>query len=408
MKPALPRYKLNWVGWGFVFVVFFAAEAMWARFMYGSWVTLYDSEFYISETRESSRWFLWGAIAWAAILGVRRFSTAHFVRDFQYLNALVRLPWDETKPLLKGSLFLGLNDLIVMVFLSFIGWRVSPSFWPAVPISYLWFFQIYHVAWSRIAANRMAMYGFFFAMGTALLFPLISPFFWISNGIMLLCCYWAQATMLRAFPWEDSVESGLQAVLSTGFNPHAYIEFPTNAFFHRDRFKKPKSPIDRCLISLLFGWFAYTGTIWSARIYEILERKDLLATQSGREDLNIGVFFAAGVVVLLAAVLKAMKFTQGQRPPLTLMGRLFTGRFIIPKYDVIWVGPMLSCIAYLLVFSAGMSLSSHSILILPTATTMAFLIRMFVGPTLEDWHYTGAHQLVPLGDQSSELDLDIG
>ena len=90
-----------------------------------------------------------------------------------------------------------------------------------------------------------------------------------------------------------------------------------------------------------------------------------------------------------------MSIAEAYYPPISIFGRIATGRLIIPGYDNVLIAPLAAFIA---------SLSVRYLLILGMPPPLAFAITTFLillpflmfGPSLWRWHLVGTHRIVPL------------
>jgi hypothetical protein len=83
------------------------------------------------------------------------------------------------------------------------------------------------------------------------------------------------------------------------------------------------------------------------------------------------------------------------RPPINLWGRLFTGRWLIPAYDLVFVGPLAVLVVGLLTPIVMRHLAAPEQTVL--AVSLAATIGVFrgLGPSWPRWLLTGKHRLVP-------------
>ena len=85
----------------------------------------------------------------------------------------------------------------------------------------------------------------------------------------------------------------------------------------------------------------------------------------------------------------------GYRPPISLLGRIATGRWIIPSYDRALVAPL----AGLLIVGAALprliSVSAQpSAFEMPILVTTVLLVVLLSGPTFRDWALTSECRIV--------------
>jgi hypothetical protein len=99
-------------------------------------------------------------------------------------------------------------------------------------------------------------------------------------------------------------------------------------------------------------------------------------------------------VLLLIIVRLAAYLNPGYRAPINIWGRLFTGRWIIPQHDVVFLAPLclpLSAIASLTLGRlCSLSLIHQCDLLVWTQLVLAISLP----PRLNRWRLTGAHRMV--------------
>lgn len=141
-------------------------------------------------------------------------------------------------------------------------------------------------------------------------------------------------------------------------------------------------------LSLLVGWWSFVILfVISSKI----QRRDLIEIAS-----------PAGAIGVMLVLIRLYRYLYSNRPPISLMGRLLTFRWIIPRFDVVFVGPLL-----ILGVEAGtFTLCSLEIIPflwgIPVMITLQFLIFFLFPPSLDEWRMTGAHRIVPPSMQQSK------
>jgi hypothetical protein len=112
---------------------------------------------------------------------------------------------------------------------------------------------------------------------------------------------------------------------------------------------------------------------------------------------------------------------RAHRWPISFWGRLRTLRWIIPRYDVIYVAPLLAELilvgtqlgaGYLFTTNGGMGNPANPMLdwlaigCSSCGVAATFLVLLVMGPVLERWALSGAHRIVfdktALGGESSQ------
>lgn len=103
---------------------------------------------------------------------------------------------------------------------------------------------------------------------------------------------------------------------------------------------------------------------------------------------------------LAAAGIRVGIYVAGHWPPLSLLGRLATGRFIIPGYDRVFAAPL---VALLLAIFGPQFFMQLGLATLP-ACTLSVLAQLLaltcLGPDLQTWRLTGQHRIAEFGNSS--------
>jgi hypothetical protein len=124
------------------------------------------------------------------------------------------------------------------------------------------------------------------------------------------------------------------------------------------------------VLSLLAGWWCF----W-------------LPGEPDARLLLLGLCSVMGIVVRLG------RYLDGYRPPISLLGRLGTGRLIIPSYDHVLLAPAVAAMAAIGIPLAFGAAGWNERLGLSLATTATLLASLGLGPTLAEWRLTGNHRL---------------
>jgi len=140
---------------------------------------------------------------------------------------------------------------------------------------------------------------------------------------------------------------------------------------------------ERVLVPLLVGWL----------VYAILSQ--CLTTRSDEMAASalIGAFTA------FLCFLRTFAYVGRYWSPISLVGRLLTGRWIIPGYDKVFVGPLATISVYLTLEVPVWLLGVPAVIVQPLVAAACLATWMNVGPTLCDWQLTGGHRISTLGFQ---------
>jgi hypothetical protein len=96
---------------------------------------------------------------------------------------------------------------------------------------------------------------------------------------------------------------------------------------------------------------------------------------------------------IIGVVVRLFRYLDGYMPPTSLLGRLGTGRLIIPGYDRVFVAPAVAAIAAFGIPLAFEAAGWNERLGLSVATTATLFANLGMGPTLAEWRLTGRRRL---------------
>jgi hypothetical protein len=129
---------------------------------------------------------------------------------------------------------------------------------------------------------------------------------------------------------------------------------------------------------MLVGWWAFAGTS--------LVDPDLVHRHA------LTIFY---LLLFAPPLLRSMIYCSGNRPPISLAGRMATMRWIIPTYDRVLAAPLLGAGVTLALFGCSLVDSRHDRWLLPLGAAAVLLISLGLGPSLRSWRLTGGHRIVP-------------
>jgi hypothetical protein len=86
-------------------------------------------------------------------------------------------------------------------------------------------------------------------------------------------------------------------------------------------------------------------------------------------------------------------YTIGYAPPISLLGRLATGRLVIPGYDVVFAAPLAVAMVAWLLPEAAVGIAVPSLIAIPVTAAIAVWLSLALPPRRAVWHYTGQHRI---------------
>lgn len=300
--------------------------------------------------------------AWA-VQTAWRIIRRHPILQASYRRWLQTTPWHARLPLPLGPVWPSVADLVDMVALSTMAWIYLPL-GPLLPL------EVLAVSYTILAT--LALFRTGSAVAVALLIGEAAmirvhqdPILFSATGALLLAIANVGVVLsLRRFPWgirDDAwpkFKVGTLERLGPG-DPGGVVSVRT-----------------AILLAGLLGWWAYC----------ILAVCDLSRT----DRANCLLF--TQIIGALAGVIRGLAY--GGAPPISMWGRLRTGRLILPRYDLVFLGPAATAAVAILLptvlINAGVSFAA-AIGLTATATTLSLLKAP---PTYRHWALTGQYRMV--------------
>jgi hypothetical protein len=319
--------------------------------------------------------------------GISRIVRFHPALNEQYRKWLETTPWTADRPLPGGPIMLRPQDLIVMAALMGLA-RDSTPLVLTVPVGFL----IGYLTTLAFAARYCGdwLFAYLIGMGLGAILLMVQS--------IEVCCLVAVSfcpialvaiqRSLRLYPWDNDLMN------SKAMQRQSNLEDR-----YRDRlgwphdFLSPKAPKlmlpyhDGIGLSLLAGWYAFVIEFHGGMII-------------------VCTYFSMG---MLGAVLnRIVIYMKAHRWPIGLSGRFSTGRWIIPRYDVIYIAPVLAAIiipasqwgAVAMVIWKFGRLQPFQQFYWPAAIcsslgiATASLLLLVMGPALERWRLAAPHRIV--------------
>lgn len=320
----------------------------------------------------------------AACLSFGAFRAVAFHPFFQprYRNWLKAVPWTGAKPLPLGPVHFVWQDVVILAALGVLGW-LQRGFHP------LWVVSWVMAGWLPLVGLTLRPsgawgfnYAVWFGLGLMLWLARQPVAYAAAAVVTYLAAWFGLRHSLARFPWEGVADdSPVNHLLTrrdqTPIILGAWFGWP---FDHLG----PKFPpywkislADAALTGLLMGWWLYA-------IGSQIPPGERATTLSGLHSL--GLFgLTVGRVVL---------YCGGYWPPMSLLGRLRLGRWIIPGYDKVFLAPLgvlaVALLAPELVTWSGLAAEYG----LPMTFALGVFLTLGAGPGLIAWRLTGNHRIV--------------
>jgi hypothetical protein len=290
-----------------------------------------------------------------------------------YAGWLRSTPWRPGRPMPLGPLVLSWEDALTVVALATLA---------AVDARLPWFTPVLPYLCGRAVvsgASALQAGRFWAATGVALVLP--TPLWaYRSDGVLMAALAALVAadavaifSALGAQPWEP-----VDPKLPPRRWPADAITWPTNAL---GPVPLPEPvPIVRSLcLALLAGWWA-----WS-----ILNAMTLLNVWGPEPaDAYTGLEVIAGFLALCRVGVYCLRC----HPPIGLLGRVATGRWVVPGYDRALVAPAVAMAAAVAVPRAVHAAGGSPAVALGAMLVPVVGVLLIGGPTLRNWRLTGHYR----------------
>jgi hypothetical protein len=317
----------------------------------------------------------------ALAYGVFRVSSLHPFYRPGYRAWLERTPWTSRQPLPLGPVALAWEDVFVLAVLLLLALTV-PGVDPWRVLSVYFMAYLGTLAVTFWPTGEPA-HGYLVAFGIGLVLRLYPHPAWMV--VAALAVYGIAVAglrrALRRFPWDLDWQrtSWARRLDETGANrPDQACGWPYDRLGPPRRSTRGLDRWNALLVSMLVGWwlFALAAALEPA-IWQMIVGGALLEGTWTLGLVRLGVY------------------TTGYTSPMNLWGRLFSGRWIIPGYDRVFVGPLCTVLvpaatAWVL-YSVGASMD----VALPVCCGLMLFAAIATPPSLRRWQLTGRHRIVP-------------
>lgn len=302
------------------------------------------------------------------VYGVLRAGMFHPALDVDYRRWLELTPWRPGRLMPAGPLLLVPQDLMVMAIFVALYHEVTPSLL-MLPVAFLSGYLVTMAAINRLIGEWALAYTAAFALAAA---PMLYPH-WEYILALEIACYvptaWAIRRGMRSFPWKlpDLLESRSFKTAAEAIKDRR-LGWPYDVLqFNPPELKVPRS--DGICLSFLAGW---------------LELSLLLSLN---DIQRIPLLVVVGKGLVFSPFFIVAYYLENHRSPNSFWGRLLTLRWIIPRFDRVWIIP---------VGAGALAATGHVFLPLywnALALTGFLLVVLVLGPHADRWRLTGEHRL---------------
>ena len=299
----------------------------------------------------------------------------------KYRLWLETTPWDSSKPLPMGPVHLVWQDVLI-VGLATLAWNLPEDRW-LIPLAFL----VPYCGLLTFANFRTGIDGAGFAslaLMASLLLVIEQSMAML--GLMLmtyLICHLGLRRSLQVFPWGESPRWKALTLETAGTDKKKTAFWPLVDDAELSSSHPGLSWQKAGGIATLVAWIAFCLS------HSLLAK----ATYSDQIGFRIALPMWLLAFGSFCCLLRLATYCAKHWTPISWVGRLLTGRWIIPGYDRALVAPLL---ALAVSYALPRLLIAWSVP-LPTVAFLSVLailsVTLGIGPTLSQWHLIGEHRL---------------
>ena len=358
--------------------LFFYAGAEVFLAMLGRWLDSDETRWIAMQPRNM-------VVIFAVVLfGAYRALAFHPLSGVDYGRWLYYTPWRHPRPLPFGPVQLTLQD-VLLVGLGVLACHGSLKGQWVVPQAFLLSYLTCLGGLFAVCGLRWWTYLLVLGLGGVVW---LSPWSDAAATAMAIALYPAARVALSAslagFPWPEAVVSSVARFSTSMKTKRKRPWYDKNELgWPFDLLQRPvevprRNWLHLAIETLLIGWVVHAFV--SLIPGEIEEPAGLVPLTY----LTLGL-----------CLQRLFKYCWHFRPPISLWGRLLTGRWIIPGYDQVLVGPLCVALAGLVLPFTLERLGVPTRVWLPVNAALLILAHRGIGPSWPRWLLTGNYRLVP-------------
>ena len=317
--------------------------------------------------------------AMCAAYGAFRVCAFHPVFRPNYRRWLELSPWTSRKPLPVGPIHLVVQDLVLLAAVLLL-LHDSLLRFVVVPSAFLGSYLLVLCFSLMLTDDWQIGYGLAFGLGLVVRLG--------NQPVAALCVlaalyvlgYVGLRRALARFPWK--IPEWWEKFLAA-FKPKPVEPAKSQLGWPYDHLlcNLPDRPIprkDAVLLSLLAGWYLYAVV-------------SVFPEEKNPEVILVMAFFWCMVMCVVG---RTAAYCAVHWPPISLWGRIWTLRWIIPGYDQVFVAPLcVLLIGPVALMSCLVGLPP--MVVLPVGVSLMLLVSLSMGPTEKRWRLTGNHRIAP-------------
>jgi hypothetical protein len=313
---------------------------------------------------------------WVAFIAYGGYRVVRFHPAFRgdYRDWLAQTPWRVGKPLPLGPVHLVPQDFVIL------GGMVALA-WPLLGMDAFLLFRYFAIGYLGALAfalyiGKAAWCGYFIALNGGFLAVL-----WHYPGVFLAVSLVSYGIALAGLqqslgrlPWDGAHRP------QPGEETQATLGWPYSQLGPKPVLARKHVVGKAIAAGLLIGWLAY-------------------AIDQRIQEEGIGAPLRASVPMAFVwlGLTRLVRYRVGYAAPLSLLGRLRTGRLVIKGYDQIFAAPLLAVFTPIIALLLGPRLGWPTDVLVAGALGISVAITFGMGPGVLEWRLTGNHRITPTG-----------
>jgi len=328
-----------------------------------------------------------------AVYGVTRGYVFHPLLPCSgYFDWLRQTPWTSSRPLPFGSPFLLWHDIVFLALMRSLLHGYHFAEW-LIPLVFLAAYLAVLPMELWRSGSRLPAYAIYFGLGAA-----VKLYWWHPGAALafLIVMYGLAAVALHhslsRFPWtayRDRLFAWLQLRPAAAGRENVRKNKPLELtpadlgwpfkLLHAQPEVRLLKRSDSWSLSLLAGWLTYLP----------------LSHWANRDQAEVSLVLIG--FTLVCVLVRVARYCSGHLPPISLWGRLWTGRWLIPAYDRVFATPLVTLLIGISgsIFVAGSWSPLGNAVTSGIIVAMVLLTTLLFGPNCRRWQLTCPCRLFP-------------
>jgi hypothetical protein len=327
----------------------------------------------------------------SVVYAVYRVTGFHPLTLPSYARWLVTTPWTSAKPLPLGPIHLVTQDVLILAGGVLLAWPVNRLQAFAVAGLFLLVYLIGLAGTLWLTGEKFFAYVVGFGAGLMLHLVVNLPAFGAATLATYGIAFWGLRRVLARFPWgplpltfTSKLEKGKYQVGSEELGWPFRVLAPKSVGFQGIQTQ------DAFFFSLLAGWFFYVVS-WL-----------LMAAKDSKPE---HAEYALYIFLTFLIPGRFLIYLSGHLPPISFLGRVALGRWIIPKFDQIFLAPFLALLVGCSLPAFFGLVGIEPILASSLTLSLCLFTLLGMGPSLKGWRLTGHHRIFPLSNRATTIQI---